>query len=674
MSNADQLDAASLLTSLPDAIVVFSPRGGVRWASQLAIRLLGDGDLRGLALSIERVHPDDRSEVFGYVQQVRSGERALVRSVWRLRQADGSWLSIDTFLRDARNDPTVGGFVLTARQAIQSVNEDSTSFSATARYAADGFWDWDLTADRLELSPEWLRTVGWTDTDHSFTSEQWLESVHVEDRPGLVDSIRAHIQGASERLRSEHRILSGEGMWRWVQIRGLVERDEDGRAIGLSGTLSDVSESRLTDRTTGLPNELLFRDRVSHLFDAWQREPVQFGVLVLDIDRHASVRGSLGHRAGDDMLRSIAQRLQGTLLPGDTIARLGEARFGILLTSITSATDASRISEGLHEVLEGSFRVGDRDIFTTASVGIALMGSGIEGAEELVSAAETALGRARQNSEERSAHFDYGMHQQAKERLELESDLRQAIAMEAFELHYQPIVELASGSIVGFEGLVRWRHEERGGLVPPGVFIPISEQTGLIVQIGRWVLGAAVRQLKNWMDQYPGAAQLVVSVNVSAREFDQLDLAERVFETLEEVGLRPEQLKLEVTETAIMGNPTAAAATLHKLKARGVKLALDDFGTGYSSLGYLHKMPFDDIKIDRSFVSKIDDEGRTPVIVNAIVSLAASLGMDCVAEGIETAEQERVLRSLGCRFGQGWHFGRPEPGPKAAQRLMKRAG
>lgn len=672
MPNVDQLDAASLLTSLPDAIVVFSPTGGVRWASKLAIQLLGDGDLRGLTPSIERVHPDDRSAVFGCVQQIRAAERSMVRSVWRLRQPDGSWLSLDTFLRDARSDPSVRGFVLTARQALYSANEDSTTFSTTARYAADGFWEWDLTADRLELSAEWLRTVGWTDTDHSFRSEQWLESVHEDDRPGLLESIRSHLAGTSDRLRAEHRILSGDGMWRWVQIRGLADRDEDGRATRLSGTLSDVSESRLTDRTTGLPNALLFRDRLTQMFDASHRDPVPFGVLVLDIDRHASVRGSLGHRAGDDMLRSISRRLQSTLRPGDTLARLGEARFGILLDTIRGTADASRVSESLHEVLADPVRVGEVDILTTASVGIALMGSGIEGPEDLLSAAETAMRRARHNSEERSAYFDSEMHQEAKECLELESDLRQAIAMEAFELHYQPIVELSDGSIVGFEGLVRWRNEARGGLVPPGVFIPISEETGLIVQIGRWVLGAAVRQMRSWLDEYPGADQLVVSVNVSAREFDQLDLADRVFQTLDEVGLRPEQLKLEVTETAIMGNPAAAATTLHKLKARGVKLALDDFGTGYSSLGYLHKMPFDDIKIDRSFVSKIDDEGRTPVIVNAIVSLAASLGMDCVAEGIETAEQERVLRSLGCRFGQGWHFGRPEPALKAGLRLTKR--
>jgi len=675
MPQPDHLDAASLLTSLPDAIVVISPRGAVRWASTSAIQLFGDGDLRGLTLSIERVHPADRAEVFGWVQRIRSGEKQLVRAAWRLRQADGSWQWLDTFLRDARKDPNIGGFVLSARQTDRSEQEDhSGSVSASVRFAADGYWEWDIANDLMDLSPEWLSTVGWLDTDHRFTSAEWFESVHLDDRERLRLAIRGALTGTTDRLRSEHRLLAGDGTWRWVQIRGVVTRDQPGRAISVAGTLSDVSESKLTDLTTGLANALLFKDRLSQMFASGVRDPVPFGVLVLDIDRHAVVRESLGHTAGDEMLRSIALRLQRTLRPGDTVARIGEARFGVLLDSLRDNADASRVGERLHEALTDPIRVGEQDVYTSASVGIALIGPSIESPEDLLRAAETAMRRARESAEDRFAYFDGDMHKQAKERLELETDLRRAIVDEAFELHYQPIVELADGSIVGFEALVRWRNEARGGLVPPGLFIPISEETGLIVQIGRWVLGEAVRQLHTWMADFPDAAHMVISVNVSAREFDQADLAQRVLATLKAVGLAPHQLKLEVTETAIMGNPTLAAATLHKLKAEGVKLALDDFGTGYSSLGYLHQMPFDDIKIDRSFVSKIDDDGTTPVIVTAIVSLAASLGMACVAEGIETPEQERVLRGLGCRFGQGWHFGRPQPAALAQEWLLRRAG
>ncbi len=664
MPGQDLLDAASLLTSLPDAVVVFSESGKVRWASESAIELLGDGDLGSTSLSTDRIHRADREAVLALLEQVRARKAPLARAVWRLRRADGTWIGLDTYLQDARDDQRIQGFVLSARPSADTERGESGSFSTVARFAADGYWEWELDTDRLFLSPEWLATVGWADTARNYTSRDWFKSVHADDRPRLMNSIRSHIQDSDVRLRSEHRVLGGDGTWRWVQIRGIASRDPDGRAVTLAGTLSDVSESRLTDRTTGLANGLLFRDRLSHTFVASEREPNPFGVLVLDIDRHPVVRETLGHIAGDEMLRHIARRLERTVRPGDTVARLGEARFGILLDGMRGTPDASRVAERLHESLAEAVKVGDQDVFSTASVGIALPGPGAEGPDELLRAAETAMRRARSNPDERSAYYDLEMHRQAKERLELETDLRRAIADGAFELHYQPIVDLADGGIVGFEGLVRWRHAERGGLVPPGMFISISEETGLIVQIGRWVLREAARQLKAWVDVHPGADELVVSVNVSAREFDQPDLADRVLATLSEVGLEPRQLKLEVTETAIMGNPELAAATLRRLKQHGVKLALDDFGTGYSSLGYLHQMPFDDIKIDRSFVSKIEEGGQTPVIVNAIVSLAASLGMDCVAEGIETDEQRRVLKLLGCRFGQGWHFGRPEPARK----------
>ncbi len=673
MSRPDQLDAARLLTALPDAVVVFSATGQLRWASPSAVRFLGGGTAAGLNLSIERVHPADRPEVFGAVQQLRSGAKRTVRVTFRLRSGEG-WLLVDAFVRDACDDPEIGGFVLSARRGVRAEHDDSSSFTAPSRETADGYWEWELSSDTLELSGEWLRTVGWMDTDHRFSTEIWMESVHPDDRTRLQQAIRGHLRGETERLRNEHRILSGEGTWRWVQIRGVAGRDDDGRVLSVVGTLLDVSESRLTDRTTGLSNELLFRDRLAHAFEAAMRDPDPFGVLVLDIDRHPSVRESVGHRAGAAMLRSLARRLQQTLRPGDTVARLGEARFGILLDSLRGPADASRVSERLHAALREPVRVGERDIFTTASVGIALMGPGLDTPEALLGAAETAMRRARSNANERSAYFDTWMHNQAKERLELETDLRRAVDDGAFELHYQPIVELHDGSIVGFEALVRWRNEARGGLVPPGLFIPISEETGLIVQIGRWVLGEAVRQLREWIDRYPEAKRMVVSVNVSAREFDQPDLAERVFEILAQVGLAPEQLKIEVTETALMRSPALAVETLGRLKASGVRLALDDFGTGYSSLGYLHRMPFDDIKIDRSFVSTIEQVGQAPVIVKAIVSLAASLGMDCVAEGIETVEQERVLKALGCRFGQGWHFGRPLPAALASERLLRRAG
>ncbi len=673
MVAATPLDAAALLHRLPDAVLVFNPTGQLRWASPSAVELLGGGQPRNLEATIEKVHPQDRHEVFHQVQQVRGGVESTVRGTWRLRTPDGSWLSVDTYFHDARGIQSIGGFVLTAREAVPYDLDDSGTFSSAARFAADGYWEWHIEGDRLDLSHEWLDTIGWVDVDRRFTSTDWYESVHADDRPRLLQDLSSFLSGQRERLRSEHRVLAGDGTWRWVQLVGSATRDGAGRATVVAGTLSDVSESKLTDRVTGLANALLFRDRLAHLWSASRRDGTPFSVLVLDIDRHPAVRESLGHQAGDSMLRSIGSRLGRTLRPGDTIARIGEARFGILVDSLGGSSEASRVAERLHNVLAEPIRIDDRDIFTTASVGIAVAGPGLDTPDDLLRAAETAMRRARSNSEERSAFYDLEMHRQARERLELETDLRRAVIDEAFEIHYQPIVELETGEVIGFESLVRWRNEARGGLVSPGLFIPIAEETGVILQIGRIVLRDSVRQLQAWRDAYPNARHLVVSVNVSPRELEQPALADRVEAILRDVGLPPTSLKLEVTETALMKNPEVATATLERLSAMGVSLALDDFGTGYSSLGYLHQMPINAIKIDRSFVKPMDDDGEAPVIVKSIIALAASLGMDCIAEGIETASTGQLLRDLGCKYGQGWHFGRPIPARETARRLFLRA-
>lgn len=673
MPASELLDAAALLRRLPDAIVVFSPSGHLRWASPAAIALLGEGDPRNLEATIDRVHPSDRREVFRKVQEVRAGNEVTVRAHWRLRTREDGWLPIDTYLHDARSTPSIGGFVLTAREAVDHDLDDSGTFSSAARFAADGYWEWSVAEDRLDLSPEWLETLGWVDTDRRFSSRDWHESAHPDDRPRLLQAIRDHVLGKTERLRSEHRVLSGDGTWRWVQVMGSAIRDSLGRATFVAGTMSDISESRLTDPVTGIPNALLFRDRLAHMWSSSQRDGVKVCVLVLDIDRHPVVRESLGRQAGDAMLRSIGQRLQGTLRPGDTIARIGEARFGLILDALSESAEASRVAERLHDALTDPIRVDGRDVYTTASVGIAITGPGLDSSEDLLSAAETAMRRARSNSEERSAFYDLDMHRQARERLELETDLRRAVIDEAFEIHYQPIVELQTGEVIGFESLVRWRNEARGGLVSPGLFIPIAEETGVILQIGRLVLRDSVRQLQRWREEYPNARRLMVSVNVSPRELEQPALADRVAAILDDVGLPPANLKLEVTETAIMKNPEIATATLERLSAMGVSLALDDFGTGYSSLGYLHQMPINAIKIDRSFVKPMDADGEAPVIVRSIIALAASLGMDCIAEGIETASTGHLLLELGCKYGQGWHFGRPSPATDTARKLFLRA-
>lgn len=658
---------------MPDAIVVIDTSGQVAWASVEAGQLFAspeDGELR---LGMDLVHPDDRNEVFQAVQQLRAGRARVVRGTWRLRRPDGDWRTVDTAAVDRRDDPAIGGFVVTTRMLPEmEIDGASDTYSLVARHAIDGYWEWSLETDVLHLSQQWLNTVGWDDADRTYHSAEWFDSVHPEDRDTLLASIRAHLDGQATRLINEHRVMSGHGTWAWVEIRGVAARDSQGRAVRMAGSLTDIAHTKLTDALTGLPNATLLKDRLGHLLSASRREPQLFAALVLDLDRHPVVRESLGHKAGDQMLKHVARRLERTLRPGDTVARLGEARFGVLLDDIRDNADAQRVSERLHEALAEPIQVEGQEVFTTASIGIAMHTHSDETPAEMLNAAETAMRRARSAGEERSAYFDRGMHDKAREKLELETDLRRAVDRGAFELHYQPIVDLSDASVVGFEGLIRWPHADRG-MVSPGMFIPISEETGLIVPIGRWVLHEACRQLRAWVDQHPGADQLLISVNVSGREFDQPDLADRILETIAQVGLAPEQLKLEITETAIIRSPETAIAVLTRIKDAGIKLALDDFGTGYSSLSYLHRLPFDTIKIDRSFINEIGSDGQSPVIVRTILSLADNLGMEVIAEGIETADQWKVLKELGCRFGQGWHFGRPVPAHKAEQALFKKA-
>ena len=666
-------DLGAVLGAMPDAIVVLDASGAVSWASDDARQLFAspeDGELR---LGMEMVHPDDRNEVFNAMQRLRAGRARLVRGTWRMRRPNGDWRAVDTAAVDRREDPAIAGFVITSRLLPElELDDASDTYSLVARCAIDGYWEWNLDSDILHLSPQWLASVGWDDADRIYHSAEWFDSVHPEDRDALMAAIRSHLDGHANRLMNEHRVMSGAGTWAWVEIRGVAARDAHGKAVRMAGSLTDIAHTKLTDALTGLPNATLLKDRLGHQLTASRRDPQLFAVMVLDLDRHPVVRESLGHRAGDQMLKHVARRIERTLRPGDTVARLGDARFGIMLSEIRDVSDAQRVSDRLHEALADPILLEGQEVFTTASIGIAMHAHSDETPGDLLNAAETAMRRARGTGDERSAYFDRGMHDTAREKLEIETDLRKAVDRGAFELHYQPIVDLADASVIGFEGLIRWPHAERG-MVSPGMFIPISEETGLIVPIGRWVLGEACRQLRAWVDEHPEADQLLISVNVSGREFDQPDLADRILATIAEAGIAPEQLKLEITETAIIRSPEAAVAILTRIKDAGIKLALDDFGTGYSSLSYLHRLPFDTIKIDRSFINEIGSDGQSPVIVRTILNLAESLGMDVIAEGIETAAQWKVLQELGCRYGQGWHFGRPVAAPKAAQVFLRKA-
>jgi diguanylate cyclase (GGDEF)-like protein len=381
-------------------------------------------------------------------------------------------------------------------------------------------------------------------------------------------------------------------------------------------------------------------------------------VLFLDLDRFKVINDSLGHTAGDQLLVGVAQRLETAVRPGDTVSRLGGDEFTVLLDDLKEDGEAEAVAERLQQQMAPAFNLGGHEVFTTVSIGVALSTTGYHRPEDILRDADTAMYRAKQLGKARYEVFDQAMHARAMDRLGLERDMRRAVEHQELFLQYQPIVSLSTGSLRGFEALVRWQHPARG-LIHPAKFIPIAEETGMIIPIGKWVLGEACRQMSRWQKLSHWEGPLPVSVNLSGKQFLQPDLLEQIQEVLQETGLDPRSLKLEITETVVMENIETATLTLEQLRALGVELSIDDFGTGYSSLSYLQRFPVSTLKIDRSFVSRMTENDGTAEIVRTIAKLAQNLGMDVVAEGVETESQRAQLSAFECEFGQGFYFSKP---------------
>nr|WP_232826134.1 PAS domain S-box protein [Cyanothece sp. BG0011] len=561
----------------------------------------------------------------------------------------------------------------------QALSESEQRLEGILTSIQDVVWSFDANFSRLiYLNPAAQITFGFSLEKLSENSHLWLNLIHTDDQ----EIVQYHRQIVKEIGHTEYkyRLVRNDGQIRWLSSRMRCVYDEKGDLIRIDGIDSDITEQKRAeeqlqynathDPLTNLPNRILFMDRLEHAIERQKRYPkFTFAVLFLDLDEFKVINDSLGHAIGDQLLQEIARRLQDGLRGNDTLARLGGDEFTILLEDIEDIKDAIKIAKRIHLDLTKPFILEEQSIFINTSIGIALSSSGYEKASEILRDADTAMYRAKADGKACYAIFDRKMHERAVRRLQLETDLRIGINKQEFSLYYQPIISLENGDLMGFEALIRWHHPYKN-LISPGQFIPIAEETGLIIPIGEWILKEACQQLKKWHKQFPNYSHLKVGVNLSSKQLKYTNLIDTIDQILKESQLDSKHLKVEITETLLMENLQAATEILLKIQERDIEICLDDFGTGYSSLSYLHRFPVNTLKIDRSFVMLMEPNNENSEIVRAIVSLAHILGLDIIAEGVETQLQLDQLRRLGCEQGQGYFFAKPLP-PEEVENLLK---
>jgi diguanylate cyclase (GGDEF)-like protein/PAS domain S-box-containing protein len=552
---------------------------------------------------------------------------------------------------------------------LAQTREAEERYALAAQAANDGLWDWDLATNRVYYSPRWKAMIGCEAQEIGTGPEEWFDRIHPEDRGNVDSRLKAHMDGFTDNFESEHRILVKGGGYRWVLSRGIAVRNADGKAIRIAGSQADITERKqveqqllhnaLHDALTGLPNRALFMDRLKDVIkQTTRRKDRSFAVLFLDLDRFKNLNDSLGHTVGDSLLKAVASRLRKSMRAGSTVARLGGDEFAVLLDHINDANDAVRVADRIQEELKKPITLKGYVLFTTASIGIALGNGKGDSPENLLRDADTAMYRAKTKGRGRYQLFDAEMHSSAMALLNLEMELRQAMGSGEFELHYQPIVSLKTGVITGFEALLRWSHPDRGPALPDS-FMPVLEDTGLIVPLGWIMLRKACNQVLTWNDLYQSHPPFTLSMNFSASQIAQEDFVEQISSILQETGLDAARLHLEITENVIMQDVDFAAAVLARLRDLNVQVHIDDFGTGYSSLSALHHFPIDALKIDRLFMEMSGVDRENAEVVQTIVTLAHNLGMDVVAEGVETRAQLDYLQTLGCDYGQGHLFCKP---------------
>lgn len=676
----------SLIQNSRDIITILESDGTIRYESPSVERIVGFTPEELVGKSVfEYVHPDDLKVVQIAFQSVLESISSAPQSIeLRFLCKDGSWSYLEVYGTNQLSNPAIAGIVINSRdineqkQFQEALAQSESKFRSLIQNSLDIITILSREGCIIYESPSVEKILG--HNPEALLGRMVFDFIHPDDIAAARTAFQKILKNPQQSVTIELRFQHINQSWNYLELVG-TNLLGDPSVSGVLINSRDITERKRVeqefrflachDPLTHLANRTLFTEWLEKAFLRMKRDKSRtFAVLFLDLDRFKLINDSFGHADGDRLLILLSERLKSCLREIDSIARLGGDEFGILLENITDISQVTHIAERIKNLFQVAFTLTEREVFSSVSIGIALSKEEYQHPEDILRDADIALYRAKECGKARFEIFDAEMHNRAVTLLRLENDLRQGLRREEFQLFFQPILSLKTGLLKGMEALLRWQHPQ-GGQISPNIFIPVAEETGLIHPLGWWIFQKACQQLMEWDQLVPREIPLTMSVNVSAPQFREPGLIERIDQLLMDLGLTSSRLCLEITESVLIDNAEGAALTFSQLRAMGIQLYMDDFGTGYSSLNYLHRFPLNALKIDRSFVSQMNPRDKNFEVVKTIITLAKNLGIDVIAEGIETEQQLNQLKELDCDFGQGFFFSRPINAQEAEQFIVE---